>query len=114
KEKPNFLTTEEKVSTIKEFKELNPFGTVIISGGETMLKIDEFFTLTELCRSLKLNSMAVTNASLINEENYERLLLNGPNLLIISLDSHLEVVHDYIRGVKGSFNHVTKVLKDLS
>lgn len=108
------LKTEDKLEIIKEFHNLNPDGVVVLTGGETMLKIDEFFSITNLCRRLNLTSAANTNATLINNSNYERLLTEGPKYLVISLDSHLQKIHDYIRGVKGTFKHTIEVLMRLS
>lgn len=109
-----FLTLQEKISLIEQYHLLNPHGTVSLTGGEPLLKEEEFFTLSRLCRTLNLTSSVVTNASLINESNYERLLLEGPDILCVSLESHIESVHDYVRGVKGTWKHVTTVLRDLA
>ncbi len=114
KENPESLTTDEKMKLINQFHKLNPNGVVVLTGGETMLKTEEFFSLTKLCRQLNLTSAANTNATLINESNYERTLNEGPKYLVISLDSHVESIHDYIRGVKGSYRHTIKVLRELA
>lgn len=113
KEKSNSLKTYEKLDLIKQFQKLNSDGVIVLTGGETMLKTEEFFSMTSLCRSLNLTSAANTNASLINQYNYEKVLTKGPKYLVISLDSNLEYIHDYIRGVKGSYKHISTVLKDI-
>ena len=60
-----------------------------------------------------LGTAAVTNSSYITNANLERMLVEGPELLYISLDSHLEKIHDYVRGVKGAYNQVTGTIKEL-
>jgi len=99
KESDNSLKTEDKLNLIRQFHKMNKNGEVVLTGGETMSKIDEFFALTSLCRSLNLKSAANTNATYISEEIVEKTLVQGPGAFVISLDSHLEHIHDYIRGV---------------
>lgn len=107
------FTLSDRITLIKGFQRLNPKGTVILCGGEVFLKEEEFFTLTKLCRDLQLNSITFTNGSLINSTNYERLLSEGPEKIFFSLDSHINSIHDYIRGIKGSCEQIKKALKDL-
>lgn len=107
------LTTPEKEGLVRQFHQMNPDGVVVLTGGETMRKEVEFFALTELCRALGLSCAANTNASHIHPGNYEAVLQRGPKYLVVSLDSHIPAIHDYIRGKKGSWNHVTETLKAL-
>ena len=113
KEDKNTLLTHEKLDLVMQFQAMNPKGFVTLTGGETMSKTEEFFAITKLCRSLNLETAAVTNSSLISDINLERMLIEGPLVLFISLDSHLEKIHDYVRGVKGAYKHVTSTLKKL-
>jgi len=110
---PGIMTTQEKLDLLKQFHELNPNGGVTFSGGEIMLDEEDYFALTGLCRELKLSSASISNASRMNESNYEKILTQSSEILIISLDSHLEEIHDYVRGIKGAYQQVVKVLKDL-
>lgn len=107
------LSTAEKLALIHQFQKLSPNGVVVFTGGETMMKTDEFFSLTRLCRKLDLTSAANTNATLINESNYAQVLTEGPKYLVISLDSHIDSIHDHIRGEKGCYDHTVKVLREL-
>lgn len=112
-EKEGVLTTKEKIRIIENFQKLNPKGEVVLTGGETMIKYNEFFALTKKCLDLDLTCAANTNASFINNTNYEKVLKEGPKYLVISLDSHLENIHEYTRGIKGSYKHTLTVLKNL-
>jgi MoaA/NifB/PqqE/SkfB family radical SAM enzyme len=107
------LTLSEKINVIESFARLNPYGNIILSGGEIMLKEDEFFSLTKSAKKLGLNVIAVSNASLIDPPFYRRMVLEGPDILYISLDSHVDVIHDYIRGTLGAWEKVTEVIKEL-
>lgn len=113
KEDNTALTTAEKLDLIRQFHAMNPKGFVSLAGGETMAKTEEFFSLMQLCRSLNLETTAVTNASFISDSNLERVITEGPLLLYTSLDSQYEKIHDYVRGVKGAYKHVTSTVKKL-
>lgn len=108
------LTVAEKQDLIRQFHALNPKGLLILTGGEPMTKEDEFFSLTTLCRSLGLISATTSNATLINEANLRRTLTEGVNCLTVSLDGPTASIHDFTRGTKGCFNHVTSTLKELT
>lgn len=110
----NILSLEERIELVKDFHKLNPNGNVTLIGGEPMLKEEEFFTLFKLCRKLNLKTGVETNGSLINESHYEKLILEGPNVLGISLDSHIDSIHDNLRGVKGSCSQLKETLKNLA
>jgi len=84
---------------------------VVFSGGEPLLKRDEFFALTRACRQQALVSVVNTNATLLDDEAVEQLLTEGPNFLIVSLDSHRAEVHDWIRGVPGTHARAVKLLQ---
>ena len=113
KENVSSLTTTEKLRIIQEFQTLNPHGEVVLTGGETMKKYDEFFTLTNKCLELNLICSANTNASFIDSTNFDKLLSEGPKYLVISLDSHLENIHDFSRGTSGSYKHILSVIENL-
>lgn len=107
------LTTQEKIDLITEFQTLNPVGQVVLTGGETMMKTSEFFSLTRQCRRLGLRSAANTNGSYIDPAGYSDLLRDGPDYLVISLDSHIAALHDYNRGVSGSLAATISTIKGL-
>jgi len=113
KENEGSLSTKEKRLIIEEFRKVNPSGIVVLTGGETMLKFDEFFELTNKCLELDLFCATNTNASLINENNLIKILEEGPKYLVISLDSHIREIHDYCRGIQGSYDHIISVIKKL-
>lgn len=85
----------------------------MLTGGETMLKYDEFFLLTSECLRLGLFCAANTNASLINDNTIPRILEEGSRYLVISLDSHIEDIHVFSRGINESYQHAVSVLKKL-
>ena len=113
KEGASSLTTSEKLRVINEFWAMNPNGELVLTGGETMGKGAEFFALTGRCRELRLKCAANTNGSYIDASNLDKLLINGPNYLVLSLDSHVPAIHDYARGVPGSHADVVQKVRML-
>ena len=107
------LTTSEKVSLVDELAGWSPGATVVLTGGETMMKMEEFFALSMASRNGGLSTAANTNATYIEDDLVDRLLTEGPNYLVISLDSHRPEVHDWIRGRKGTHAHVVDAIKSL-
>jgi MoaA/NifB/PqqE/SkfB family radical SAM enzyme len=113
REPPGTLTTDEKIALVDELAGWSPGATVVLTGGETMQKKQEFYALSAACRRHGLRAAANTNATLLDEFDHERLLVEGPHYLVISLDSHEREVHDYIRGVPGTFDQVVDVIRRL-
>ncbi len=112
KDPADALSSDEKASTIRQFARMSPTGHVVFAGGEVMKK-DEFWMLVREARDCGLFSAANTNGSFIGPENYERVLKEGPDQLTISLDSRMSDVHDYHRGVRGSFAATVKTISAL-
>lgn len=107
------LTTEEKIGLVEELAPWSRGATVVLTGGETMQKREELYAIAKACRRHGLRAAANTNATLVEEADVDRLLDEGPHYLVISLDSHLRDVHDYIRGVPGTFDRVVGVIQRL-
>jgi MoaA/NifB/PqqE/SkfB family radical SAM enzyme len=112
KDGPESLSTEEKAAAIRDFAKMNPHGQVVFTGGEVMMK-DEFWHLIGEARKSGLLSATNTNGSYVGPENHERLLADGPDHLVFSLDSHIAEVHDYHRGLAGAFTHTVETLREL-
>jgi MoaA/NifB/PqqE/SkfB family radical SAM enzyme len=113
REAPGTLTAEEKIALVDELAGWSPGATVVLTGGETMQKKQEFYALSAACRRCGLRAAANTNATLLDELDHERLLVEGPHYLVNSLDSHVREIHDYIRGVPGTFDQVVGVIRRL-
>jgi organic radical activating enzyme len=110
-DKPQQLSVERKLELLEEFAEIG--GTTMVTcGGEPMLDIDEYFALMRKCRVLGLGALSVTNGTRIhNATMADWMIAEGPSEITVSLDSHVEEVHDRMRGVKGSFKVAVKALR---
>jgi len=108
------LGTEDKLRLVDELALWSPGATVVLTGGETMRKGEEFFALTRACRDAGLHAATNTNATYLRvDADLDRLLTEGPNYLVVSLDSHRPELHDWIRGQAGTGQHVLDVLRRL-
>lgn len=105
------LSTAEKVAAIREFVAFTVKPNIVLTGGEPTLKREEFFTLTRLCRELEISCAANTNGTLLQPADADQLVAEGPKYFVPSIDSHRPDVHDYIRGVRGTFDKVTALVK---
>lgn len=113
REKSTALATAEKLQVIDDFCNMNPNGEIFLSGGETMSKTLEFFALSAHCRQRKMRCSANTNGSYITDSIFDTILREGPQHLVISLDSHRPEIHDYGRGIRGSYTHTVNTISAL-
>lgn len=109
---PDNITVDRKLAIAAEFAELNPRGVVVTCGAESTMDLEGFFRFTMGCRALGLRIVSVTNGVKVSTpEKASRMVADGPTELSLSIDSHLEGLHDEMRGVRGSFKAVTKAIR---
>lgn len=104
------LNTVEKLDLVKQFAQMAPTGAVVLTGGEPFTKLQEVFALSRLCRNMDLLSVVNTNGTTIKDCRIPQLLAEGPQHLVVSLDSHHAALHDHVRGVPGSFNSTMRFI----
>jgi organic radical activating enzyme len=108
----DYLSWERKSDLLEEFRRLNQDGAVVICGGESMLDVEEYFCITEKCRALGLRCLSVVNGTRIQDHTTaKRMILTGPSEVSVSLDSHIEAIHDKMRGRFGSFRMAVNALR---
>lgn len=106
------LEPEIVIKALSQFKKLNPTGCVNFMSGEIFANRKTMYPYLEYCKKINLPVVIVTNGTLVNEDDLA-LLKNNLTCFIVSLESHKEEVHDYIRG-KGTYKKVIKLLKLLN
>jgi len=82
------------------------------SGGEPLLR-KETISLANLAKKLGLLTLLNTNGTLIDENNV-KTITKSFDQIIISIDSINPHLHDYFRGVKGTFDKALKAVKLLA
>lgn len=106
-----YMTPQRRREVLVEFADLGG-KTVVTCGGEPMLDIDEYFDLTATARGLGLGMFSVINGTRVhNSKRAEKMVLEGPTEITVSLDSHLADEHDRLRGVKGSWEVAVRALR---
>lgn len=114
KDKENRLDPIDYYDLVNWFKSINKGdGAIILTGGEIFLKSNLVFSIISECNKLNIESVINTNGTLIPIDMHLELINNGPSKLVFSIDSQSAALHDYLRGVKGTFIKVISTIKQL-
>jgi MoaA/NifB/PqqE/SkfB family radical SAM enzyme len=113
-DKHNYLSSTRKAEIIQEFSQISPDGVIVICGGESMLDLEDYFAICIECKRLGLRCMSVVNGTRVKHSDMaDRMMLEGPSEISVSLNSHIEAVHDRTRGVPGAFKKAVAALRFL-
>ena len=82
---------------------------LVITGGEPMLRRD-IFELIQYSNEMGIVTYMITNSMLIDKNNAKKLIKSKLDKVTISIDGLAET-HDYLRGIKGSFNKSIQAIK---
>lgn len=114
KDGPRSLSTAEKVGLVEEYgRWAGGHGIVQLSGGEALRNPEEVFSLCRAARQWKLKTFLSTNGTLLSPAVQERICTEGPDFLMLSIDAPRAEIHDWIRGVEGTFAKVTEGVRSL-
>ncbi|MCD6472401.1 radical SAM protein [Candidatus Aerophobetes bacterium] len=83
---------------------------VSFSGGEPFLRKD-LLDLIKLANNLGMKTSVNTNGWFINHKVAKEICHSGLDTIYISLDGANANIHDYIRGIQGSFERVLKAIE---
>lgn len=101
------LTTPQIKKTILQMKE-NGVKFIIFSGGEPLTRKD-LFEIADFCKEHKIITYLSSNGLYFTTKNVDRIVQTF-NYIGISIDGS-EEVHDYFRGLKGSFKETLKAVR---
>lgn len=118
----NALTTIQKKEILQKFaqwykercglKSDDYIFTIGFTGGEPFLKADEIIALATECKKIGMNASVNTNGTLVSP-HIERLVETALSYIAISIDSHIETIHDSLRGINGTFQKANQTIKKL-
>jgi MoaA/NifB/PqqE/SkfB family radical SAM enzyme len=83
-----------------------------LSGGEPLLT-DGILDLIKFISDRGYKTNLVTNGFLINENMAKDIVNSGLNTLTLSLDGIISETHDFIRGIKGSYDRIMRAIEYL-
>lgn len=108
----SYLSGDRLGEVIEEFSEMSPRGAIVIGGGEPMLDLERYFEFIRRGRENGLRSLSVVNGTRIRSPAMaRRMMLEGPDEVSISLNSHRAELHDETRGVNGAFKKAVGALR---
>lgn len=111
-DRARYLGPARRHEVLAEFAAMNPQGSVVICGGESMLDLEDYFHISRTCRELGLACLSVINGTRVRDEaTAERMIREGPHGISVSLNSHRPALHDRTRGVKGAFGKAVAALR---
>jgi len=105
------LSNDKIFKVVDWFSKLNPDGYVLFHGGEPLLN-NNYMNIINYVFEKKLKFLLFSNGTLINKE-ISKSLKGKVECVIISLDSHIEEVHNKLRGNKNSYSLAIKSINHL-
>lgn len=87
--------------------------SVEIFGGDALLRKDVIFDFIKFCDLMGIKTYFPTNSNLIGANTAKRLVNNGLDEILFSLDG-TENIHDNIRGINGSYKKVIKAVHNVA
>ena len=103
------LNTDQCLKVVEDLAKLK-CKSVAITGGEALLRPDLDIIVSKL-KEKNIYTLIVSNGYIIDEKIIEKIKHMGADKVSISLDAADSLIHDYIRGKKGSFEHALKAIK---
>jgi radical SAM protein with 4Fe4S-binding SPASM domain len=82
-----------------------------IEGGEPLIDNHRFLTVIEKIKKYKTYGNLATNGTLFDESTIKKIIDFGWDEITFSIDSAQAEVHDFIRGIPGTFKKATSNIK---
>ena len=97
------LSNKKLVSTIFDAYTLGTKVMTITGGGEPFFYTQGIIEIMKTIKSLKIEGHITTNGTLLTPKDVQKIVEIDWDEITFSLDSAYPQMHDYIRGVKGTF-----------
>ncbi len=112
KRHPDELTTEEVFSTLDQLAEFGqPYPLIVFTGGDPLMRDDIFEIVEHATRKGFRTAIAFSGTKLATKQRIEKLKEAGIARIAISLDGSNAEIHDFFRGVTGTFETSLEILR---
>ncbi|ADC66265.1 Radical SAM domain protein [Ferroglobus placidus DSM 10642] len=112
KRHPDELTTEEAYKVVDQLKEFGePYPLLVITGGDPLMRDDVFDIIEYASKNGIRTAIAFSGTKLATKQKLEKLKEAGVARIAISLDGSNPEIHDYFRGVTGTFETSLEILE---
>ena len=112
KRHPDELTTDEVFSTINQLAEFGqPYPLIVFTGGDPLMRGDIFEIVEHATQKGFRTAIAFSGTKLATKRRLEKLKDAGIARIAISLDGSNPEIHDYFRGVSGTFETSLEILR---
>ena len=112
KRHPDEITTDEAFGVVDQIAEFGrPYPLVVFTGGDPLMR-DDIFDIVEYATSRGMRTaIAFSGTKLATKERLKRLMDAGISRIAISLDGSNSEIHDYFRGITGTFRTSLEILE---
>ena len=107
---PFELKTEKMIQIVIQGKRLGVKKWLITGGGEPFVRKEDTLAVMRSIKEFDMYGNINTNGVLLNKEDIQRIIDMKWDMVMFSVDSHIPEIHDFMRGKKGTFSKVKKVL----
>jgi MoaA/NifB/PqqE/SkfB family radical SAM enzyme len=107
----NELSDNVYLKLVKDAKEMNVKRFHICGGGEQFMRAKTLLRTMIKIKKYQMTGRLITNGTLFTSDSIKKLVSNDWDEIIFSLDAPTSEIHDYLRGVDGTFNKVTEAIK---
>ncbi|MFB6088961.1 MAG: radical SAM protein, partial [Candidatus Aenigmatarchaeota archaeon] len=104
------LSDERLLKLTEEAKEMGVARILITGGGEPFIRKSIVLQMMERIKQNNIFGNLNTNGTLLNGEEINRIVGMNWDLIMFSMDGPNAKVHDYLRGVSGTFEEATQNL----
>jgi radical SAM protein with 4Fe4S-binding SPASM domain len=112
KRHPDELTTDEVFSTLDQLAEFGqPYPLIVFTGGDPLMRDDIFEIVEHATKKGFRTAIAFSGTKLATKQRLEKLKDAGIARIAISLDGSNAEIHDFFRGVTGTFETSLEILR---
>lgn len=112
KRHPDELDTEEVFKVIDQITEFGePYPLVVFTGGDPLMREDIFEIVSYATSKGIRSAMAFSGTKLATEDRMKEIKKSGISRVAISLDGSSPEIHDYFRGISGTFDISMDILR---